>query len=180
TVREQRFADTTLGRPLEVINVIASWDAARPAGGRRIVLGAHYDTRAVADQDPDPARRGEPVPGANDGGSGVAVLLEVAELLAKARAPVAVEMAFFDAEGQGTEGRPDDYCIGSRGYAARLPAATRAVAAFVFDMVGDRDLAVYREGISDQRASNVTAMVFEGARAIGATSYRDESGTTVG
>ena len=171
-VEEQRFVDSTLGRDLEVVNLIARWEPAR-GNPRRVVLAAHYDTRAMADRDPDPARRGDPVPGANDGGSGVAVLLEVAELLAQRRAPVGVELVFLDAEDQGAASRAEEFCLGSRGYAARLPATGRPVAAFVFDMVGDRNLDIHPEMNSVRRAANLVALVLEGAKATGARGFDD-------
>lgn len=174
TVERQAFTDTTLGHPLEVTNVIARFG---PNGGRRIVLCAHFDTRPWSDQDPDSAMRSRPVPGANDGGSGVAVLLEVAELMAHRAPPVGVDLVFFDAEDLGRSDAPDEFCLGSKGYAARLPAAgdpARPVAAFLFDMVGDRDLQIWREKNSSDRASNLAALVVEGARATGAKSFHDE------
>jgi Zn-dependent M28 family amino/carboxypeptidase len=100
--------------------------------------------------DPVLSRRGEPVPGANDGGSGVAVLLEVAELLHLRAPAVGVELVFLDGEDLGRPEAPDDYCRGSKGYARRLPPrsdAARPVAGFVFDMVGDRDLGIWDEGV---------------------------------
>jgi len=171
-VEEQRFADSTLARPIEIINLIARWEPARP-NPRRLVLAAHYDTRATADRDPDPRRRDQPVPGANDAGSGVAVLLEVAELLAAQRAPVGVELVFFDAEDQGMASRAEEFCLGSRGYAARLSAADRPAAAFVFDMVGDRDLAIHPEANSARRAANLVTLVLEAARATGARGFAE-------
>lgn len=173
-VERQAFTDTSLGRPLEVTNVIARFG---PESGRRIMLCAHFDTRPWSDRDPDPAMRSRPVPGANDGGSGVAVLLEVAELMSKRPPAVGVDLVFFDAEDLGTDEKPGDFCLGSRGYAARLPAPgdpTRPVAAFLVDMGGDRDLQVYVERNSRERASNLAALVVEGARATGARSFHDE------
>jgi len=170
-VEEQRFVDSTLGRPIPVVNLIARWDGAR-GDGRRIALAAHYDTRAMADRDPDVARRGEPVPGANDGASGVAVLLEVAELLGARKPPVGVELIFFDAEDQGGASHAEEFCLGSRGYAARL-SADRPTAAFVFDMVGDKDLGIHPEAGSVRRAANLVALVLEAAKATGARGFGD-------
>src|SRR3989304_1301529 len=87
-----------LGHPIR--NVVAR----RPRDGMEeapwIILGAHYDSRLVADADPEPARRTMPVPGANDGASGVAVLLELARVIPK-DLPLEVWLAFFDAEDKG-------------------------------------------------------------------------------
>ncbi len=178
-VERQSFVDSTLGRPLPLTNVIGRFG---PDGGRRILFCAHFDTRPFADQDPDPARRGEPVLGANDAGSGVAVLLELAELM-HAKAPrIGVDLVFFDGEDLGAADRADEFCLGARGYALRLPPSgdpARPIAGFLFDMVGDADLDIRVEGNSQRRASNLVALVLEAARATGARSFHDEVGYTV-
>jgi hypothetical protein len=195
-VERQTFVDSSLGRPIELTNLIGRFAAPpgrrdadlprgrrdtnleRGAAARTIALCAHYDTRPFSDRDPDPALRDRPCPGANDGGSGVAVLLEIAELLARRPAPVAVELVFFDGEDQGQAERPEQFALGSRGYARRLGEA-KPTAAFLFDMVGDRDLNIHAEGISSSRAANLVAMVNEGARATGARSFHRDVRHTV-
>jgi acetylornithine deacetylase/succinyl-diaminopimelate desuccinylase-like protein len=171
-VRVQTFRDTVFGEVRDLANVIGRFG---PAGGRPILLGAHWDTRWAADQDRE--RSGEAVPGANDGGSGVAVLFEVAELMAR-RAPArGVELAFFDAEDQGQSTFPSGYSRGSKAYAdslaPRIADGTAPIAAFVFDMVGDRDLAIYPEGLSVERAANLVSLVLEAARRTGAKHFHD-------
>jgi acetylornithine deacetylase/succinyl-diaminopimelate desuccinylase-like protein len=181
-VEEQRFTDSTLGRPLELTNVLARWKSERGRSSRRVTLCAHWDSRPWCDEDPDPAAHTQPCPGANDGGSGVAVLLEVAECLAARPAPIEVELAFFDGEDLGRPASPEEYSLGARGYAARLPARGdphRPVAAFLFDMVGDRELTVQVEGNSAERALNLVRLVLEGARATGSRAFRDEVGFTL-
>ena len=172
-VERQRFTDSTLGRPLPLVNFIARFG---PERGRRIALAAHYDTRPWCDQDPDTSRRGLPLPGANDAGSGVAVLLEVAELMHRSPPPIGVDLVFFDGEDQGRASEPQEFSLGARGYAARLPAPgdeARPVAAFVFDMVGDKDLEIFPELQSSQRAANLCAVVWDAARATGARGFRE-------
>jgi peptidase M28-like protein len=167
-VETQRFTDHTFARPEELANVIGHWGP--KGGGGPIVLCAHYDTRAMCDEDPDPAHRNDPMPGANDAGSGVAVLLEVAELMSR-RAPGApVDLVFFDGEDQGLPSKPDTYSRGARGYAARLPTPGPR-AAFLFDMVGDKNLAIYPERTSEQRAASLVDLVLEAARATGAQGF---------
>jgi hypothetical protein len=173
TVERDRFADSTLGRRLDLENIIARFG---PAGGRRITLMAHWDTRPQSDQDPDPAHRADPVPGANDAASGVAVLLEVAEAAHRSAPPVGVELVFVDGEDQGRATDAREFCIGSRRYAASFAAAPdrKPAAAFLFDMVGDRDLGIWPEVESSQRATNLVAMVLQGAHATGAMSFHSE------
>jgi hypothetical protein len=173
-VEEQVFVDTTLKRPLELHNIIAHFGRAT---GKRIALCAHWDTRPWCDQDPDSAQRDRPVPGANDGGSGVAVLLEVAEVMSRRAPPLGVDLVFFDGEDQGQATRADQFCLGAKGYAALLESspnpAARPVAAFVFDMVGDRDLDIYPEAQSARRAANLVRIVLDAARATSARHFHD-------
>jgi Zn-dependent M28 family amino/carboxypeptidase len=112
--------------------------------GPIIIVGAHYDTRRRADQ--DPANNLAPVPGANDGASGVAVLLELARSLDREKVPHEVWLAFFDAE---DNGRLDgwDWIIGSQHMADNLPVDPAAM--ILVDMVGDSDQQFYLEGNSD-------------------------------
>lgn len=119
-----------------LVNLVAS----NAAHGPLIVLGAHYDTRPVADQDPDPAAGA--VPGANDGASGVAVLLELARVVKPTELACSLEIAFFDGEDSGGLGGWE-WIVGSTHYADSLPAAPSAVV--VVDMVGDRSLQLPRE-----------------------------------
>ena len=173
-VERQVFTDSSLTPPVAITNLIARFG---PTAGRRLLLAAHYDSRPRSDMDPDPAQRDMPLPGANDGGSGVAVLLEVAELIHRRPPRVGVDLVFFDAEDLGTTDRPQDYCLGARGYARRLPppgSDRRPIAGFVFDMVGDRDLQIHPERNSVQRAANLVALVLEAARATGARGFERE------
>jgi len=177
-LERQAFDDTVAGRVWRLENLIARFDpAGQPStarAGRRIALLAHFDSRPWCDEDPDPARRAEPVPGANDGASGVAVLLEVAELL-RARAPaVGVDLVFLDGEDFGRPSNPEEYCRGSRRYASLLPPPgdpRRPAAGFLFDMVGDRDLGIWDEGYSAARATNLVELVNEAAAATGARHF---------
>lgn len=185
-IERQAFTDSSLGRPLALTNVIARFEPAGVRGGLReaapgraavpgIVLCAHWDSRPWADQDPDPAFRALPVPGANDGASGVAVLLEVAELMSRRPPPLPVDLVFFDGEDQGSASEPQGFCLGARHYARQLGATgEKPLAAFLFDMVGDRDLEIHPEVQSAERAANLVALVLEGARATGARQFKPD------
>ncbi len=178
-VERQAFVDSTLGRPLALTNVVARFGA-RDGGARPIVLCAHWDSRPWSDQDPDPAHRADPVPGANDGASGVAVLLEVAELMHRRAPPVTVDLVFFDGEDLGSAADPGGFCRGAKHYAAGLAATgQRPLAAFLFDMVGDRDLEIHPEVTSSERAANLVALVGEAARATGASHFKSEPRYTI-
>lgn len=131
---------TRMGHPIQ--NIIAK----RGSGQPWIILGAHYDSRMRADQDSDPSKRLQPVPGANDGASGVAVLLELARVL-PANLNKQVWLAFIDAEDQGD--LPGwDWILGSRALAESLGSKPDAVV--IIDMIGDADLNISMERNSDQ------------------------------
>ena len=131
---ESRIQKTTW-KGFSIENIIASRSNRPP----QIILGAHYDSRLLADQDPL-SKRSSPVPGANDGASGVAILLELARTLPSKSIPA--WLVFFDAEDNGDlEGR--DWIMGSHAFVAGLPFKPHA--AIIVDMVGDADLNIYIE-----------------------------------
>jgi Predicted aminopeptidases len=142
-----------LGHRVE--NIIARRDDEAP----QIIIGAHYDTRMFADNDPDAANHSKPVPGANDGASGVAVLLELARSLPYDTVPV--WLVFFDTE---DNGRIDgwDWILGSREFVKNNPVQPRAVV--VLDMIGDADLNIYQEQNSDP---SLTASIWAVAEGLG-------------
>lgn len=129
-----------LGHPIR--NVIAK----RGTGSPWLILGAHYDSRIFADQDPDFEARTEPVPGANDSASGVAVLLELARVL-PGDLGGQIWLVMFDAEDNGDiEGW--DWILGSSAFAESLTTYPDDVV--IVDMIGDADLQIYLEANSDE------------------------------
>ena len=164
-------------------NVIASW---QPDATERVLLAAHWDTRPVADNDPDPDRRIEPVLGANDAGSGVAVLLEIARLLDAH--PLArragVDVVLFDLEDLGTidPAVPEDeripFAMGSEMFVRDNPGY-RPAWGVLLDMVGDTDLRIPKEGYSVQYAPQVVERVWASARRVDATAFLDEVGPAI-
>lgn len=169
------FADPYSDRTIQATNVLASF---RPELEPRIAIAAHWDTRPRADRDPDPARRDEPILGANDGGSGTAVLLALAEILAENPPPVGVDLLLFDAEDWGEEGDPDHYLIGSRRYVQDHPRY-RPRALVLLDLVGDADLNIPMEAYSLQAAPSLTRMVFQRAMALGLPAFSPVRGPAV-
>jgi len=133
----QRQNTSWKGFPIE--NIIAIRNNQTP----QIILGAHYDSRMIADQDPGPGPHA-PVPGANDGASGVAVLLELARTLPTDSVPIS--LVFIDHEDNGGIGG-QDWIMGSRAYVASLTFRPRAVV--ILDMIGDANLNIYIERNSD-------------------------------
>lgn len=162
----------------QLANIVGSY---RPEAKRRLMLGTHWDTRPWADEDPDPEKRGAPIVGANDGVSGVAVLLEIANALGKNPPPTGtgVDLVFFDGE-EGPKGT-DAYFLGSRHLAETwfelgLAPPTKGV---VVDMVGKRGLKIRREAASNQIARTVNDRLFRIAAERGARVFVDEPGQRV-
>jgi len=142
-----------------------------PAPGPLILLGAHYDTRRFADR--DPASPGEPVPGANDGASGVAVLLELARVLGEREPTCDLRLVFFDGEDNG-EIEGWEWAVGARHYAEALEREPLAVV--VVDMVGDNDLELPFERTS---SPDLVAEIWSVAQARGLSAFRSEPGRAV-
>lgn len=160
------------GDVLPVSNVIASYnkDAAD-----RILLVAHYDTRPWADQEVDMKMRNKPIPGANDGASGVGVLLEVARNLNLRKPPVGVDMLFVDAEDYGTNSgfgnNPETWCLGTQMWVKNpVPYSVGGKMpryGILLDMVGGRDARFHIEVFAHHNAPEPTAKVWNEARALG-------------
>jgi hypothetical protein len=172
SVEVQAFTHVTLeGDTLHLRNFIGRF---RPDLGERVLFLAHWDTRPRADQSANLGERQQPVPGANDGASGVAVLLGVADVLAQTPPSVGVDLLFVDGEDYGTFSAPDgsgglgpDVLLGSRHYAAGLAEADFPLYAVLFDMVGDADLRIFQEGNSVSRAPEVVTRVWGVAAELG-------------
>lgn len=163
TVVQQAFTHTTSrGEVLPLTNLLARFN---PGAPERVLLLAHWDTRPLADQSRDPADRLRPVPGANDGASGTAVLMVLADLLQQQPPPVGVDLLLVDGEdyGPGTE----DMFLGARHFAAHQPAGYPPLYAVLVDMVGDADLRLPIEGYSQERAPEVVERVWDLAAQMG-------------
>jgi len=144
----------------------------RPAATERVLFLAHWDTRPHADQSQNLGQQRLPVPGANDGASGVAVLLGVADAL-KAKPPaLGVDLLFTDGEDYGTswsawEADTSDVLIGSRYFAAHQPPGYQPLFAVLFDMVADKDQQFYYEGNAQAFAPEVVDRVWRTAADLG-------------
>jgi len=110
-----------------------------------LALSAHWDTRPMAEKDPDPSMRDKPIIGANDGASGVGLLLEMARVLKERRYPGRLLFIFFDLEDSGVSGSFEQWCLGSRYFAGHSLKEYPITAGINFDMIGDRDLKIQPE-----------------------------------
>ena len=138
------------GTVLKCRNIFGSFN---PEKKERLLLLAHYDTRPWADKDPDPANHGKPIDGANDGASGVAVLLETARVIGERTPGQGIDILFVDCEDYGDEGDEDSWALGAD-YFARNPIypGYRPEKAILLDMVGAREARFPAEYFSREAA----------------------------
>lgn len=164
------------GTPLKATNIIAEFN---PAAKSRIMLCAHWDSRPWADNDTDENNHKTPILAANDGASGIAVMLEIARSISQHKefpADLGVDFICFDAEDWGTpqwaeaehESDNNDWALGSQHWSANLhKEGYRPSFGILLDMVGGMGARFYREGVSEQFASQVTDRVWKAAKEIG-------------
>ena len=152
------FADTIFVQPFvlddlvneksyDLTNIIARFKAGDP---QQLLIGAHWDTRPWADEDPDTEKHNDPIIGANDGASGVAVILEIARILNASPPPIGITLVLFDGEDMGKPGNPKSYAQGSLAFAKDLPIE-KPDEAIILDMIGDAELHIPIERYSYQQ-----------------------------
>jgi len=149
-------------------NIIAKF---QPGKSERILLCAHWDTRPWADRDPDPNNVKKPVLGANDGASGVAVLLEMARLLNSQKPNIGVDIVFFDAEDAGNYGDDRSWAKGSEAFAREFRSKYFPRFGILLDMIGDADLSIYKEQFSAQYAAPIVNLVWNKAAQMGLNEF---------
>ncbi|WZO97027.1 M28 family peptidase [Isosphaeraceae bacterium EP7] len=183
-VREQPFTakDPLSGKDVRMANLIGSWF---PERTERVLLGVHYDTRPHPDMDQDPVKRKGPFLGANDGASGVALLMEIAEHLKTMDTPWGVDLVLFDGE-ELVYDQEGDYFLGSKEFAKKYAEVDRTkagqphyVAALVLDMIGDKDLLINQEPYSLEFAPNLVRSVWSVATRLRAKSFKTRVGQAV-
>jgi Zn-dependent M28 family amino/carboxypeptidase len=158
-------------------NLWASFINPKPHANQRIMLGAHWDTRPISDQESDSSKQYLPTPGANDGGSGVAVLLELARIFAANPPPVSVDLIFFDLEDMGNiDNLP--FAIGARAFVERN-RFYRPSAGVIVDMVCDKNLTIPQERYSKTKASALIDQIWKIAARQNATVFSKDQGTYI-
>lgn len=174
-VIEQKFSATTYSnQKLNLRNIIASFN---PEKKKRILLAAHYDTRPFADKDPE--KPNSQFDGANDGASGVGVLLEIARLISSDSLNVGVDIILFDGEDWGEPGEQqrenplpknlsDWWCLGSQHWSKNKHASNYTASfGILLDMVGGKDAQFAKEGYSVEYAPSVVDKVWNAASRLG-------------
>ncbi len=171
-----QYADliTYDGTLLKARNIIGAY---QPANKKRIALFAHWDSRPWADADEDPKNHYKPILGANDGASGVGVLLEIARQLQQQQPNLGIDIILLDAEDYGyhqatNKHGEESWCLGSQ-YWSRVPHVPGYNARFgiLLDMVGGHDPKFYREYHSDKYARDINRKVWKAAKKLGYDNY---------
>ena len=168
------FQDLRNQKHFTLTNIIASFN---PQAEKRIFFAAHWDTRPRADYDIKENRE-KPIPGANDGASGVAVLLEIARQLKETPVEIGVDLIFFDGEDYGEEGHLEDYFLGSR-YFAEHASGYHPEYGVLLDMIGDANLNIPKEGWSNYYLPQIVEKVWRTAYDLGYTEFEDRTGLQI-
>jgi hypothetical protein len=157
------------GETLQLSNIIAAFN---PQSTTRILLAAHWDTRPRADEDSNPQRVNEPIMGADDGGSGVGVLLELARMMSVNMPPIGVDILFFDGEDYGTSGDLDRYFLGARHWSQNPPVPGYAPRfSILLDLVGSQGAIFPKEGFSRRYAGPLVDAIWSIAAEKGYEDY---------
>jgi hypothetical protein len=161
---------------LQLTNVIAKFN---PKAQNRIFICAHWDSRPRADQDKNDKNKELPIPGANDGASGCGVLLELARIMKQQKVDYGVDLILFDGEDYGKEGDLNNYCLGSKYFAANIPDGYKPSFGILLDLVGDKDAFFRKEGNSLQVLPEVVNMVWNIADKLNAKTFIDAEGHAI-
>ncbi len=170
STQEFMHFDSSLKKELILTNMVATF---YPEQKERILLCAHWDSRPWADQDSQAENRTKPILGANDGASGVAILLELANILAKNKPKYGVDIVFFDGEDYGRPRDLKNFCLGSSFFAKNSPIS-KPKFGILLDMVGDRDLNIYKEQYSYTYAPETVDLIWGKAQKLKLNSFNPE------
>lgn len=170
-IQKQEFISIIKEQEYQGVNIIASF---YPRMSRRILLGAHYDTRPWADKEEDTSLHNEPIIGANDAASGVAVLLEIASIISdKQPGQFGIDMVFFDLEDMGEYGNNTTWCLGSSYFAENF-TGEKPEKAIVVDMIGDSDLQIEMEYFSYHNSPDLVNEVWNTAKELGFSEFKSK------
>ena len=187
----QKYANSAVLQPhvykaknatLHLNNILAEFGPGSPPvtgkgqSGETLLLAAHWDTRPIADHDPKPENRDKPIIGANDGASGVAILLEIARVLKAHPPPQRVVIVLFDGEDYGRS--TEDMFIGSRFFARNL-GKWKPDYGILLDMVGDKDLALPIERYSWEANPAFTKAIWNRATTLGLAPFQQRLGQKI-
>jgi glutaminyl-peptide cyclotransferase len=180
-VTYQKFTARQVSRrqPTDMSNMIVSF---YPDRERRVILCSHYDTRPIADQEDDRRNYEKPFVSANDGGSGVALLMELGNHMKDLESKVGVDFVFFDGEEYIRDSESDHYFFGSQHFAAEYKKSkgkTKYAAAILLDMVAGKDINFLAEGNSFTKAGGLVESVWGIAKELKVKAFVQDIGPTI-
>lgn len=177
----KKFADTVYaqnftypgydGERLYLSNIIASFN---PQSKHRILLCAHWDTRPRSEKDENPNNHNKPILGANDGASGVAILLAIAQMLKDKKVDYGIDIVLFDGEDYGKEGDLMNYSLGAKYFIQNKPSYINPHFAILLDMVGDKEAQFKKEPNSIQFAPDIVDLVWNLANKLNLKTFSNE------
>jgi len=175
-IEQQIFETEIRGENFTGINIIAKFN---PVMGRRILIGAHYDTRPWADKEENISLHNTPIIGANDAASGVAVLLGLADLIAE-QSPeqFGIDLVFFDLEDMGNYGNNDTWCLGSK-YYVKMFDGKKPEKVIIVDMVGEKDNEIPMEYYSYHNSPTLVKEIWQKAKELGYDQFKQKIGSYV-
>jgi len=176
-VQKFNHYDSNIKKTHYLSNIIGRFSSLEDNAPRRI-LCAHWDTRPIADRDRDKNNRNTPILGANDGASGIAVLLEISRIMSKFPPPVNIDVIFFDGEDYGKEGNYDEYFMGSR-FFSKNPIYRGYECAVLLDMIGDKDLQIPMEKFSHFYFPGLVDNIWNRAKKLGVRQFVHTVGVEV-
>ena len=166
-VEKQNFkAKFVLGFEADATNIIAHMN---PGKSKKIIIAAHFDSRKIAEKDPDESMRDKPIDGADDGASGVGIILELARLMKENQLDLSVDFILFDAEDNGDDsGSEDTWCLGSQYWSKEAKKVNyKADFGFLFDLVGAKGAVYPKEGYSIYYAGDIQNKLWNLAAGMG-------------
>ncbi|MFH2035993.1 MAG: M28 family peptidase, partial [Candidatus Zixiibacteriota bacterium] len=167
--------DKSTGQEISMTNIIARFNGLSGEEGPRYLIGAHYDTRPRAEYDPDPSKREMFIDGANDGASGVAVLMELGNIFAEQKPRGNFDLVMFDGEDYGPPGHLEEYFLGARDI-VRRGIKDKYKFALVIDMIADKNLNIYREAFSNKYSRELTDKIWATAGELSVENFIDSVG----
>ncbi len=176
-VIEQDFSYTGYeGEVLSLKNIIARFN---PTAKERIFISAHWDCRPRAEHDKDINKQTLPIPGANDGASGTAIILELSRLLYQNKINYGIDLILFDGEDYGKENDLNNFCLGSKYFAGNHIENFEPQFGILLDLVGDKEATFYKEGYSTNYAKDVVDLVWGIAAKINADRFSNFTGHAI-
>ncbi len=165
-IEVQKFkANFANGTKADAANIIAHFN---PGKKKKVIIASHYDSRYMAEKDPDPELKNKPIDGADDGASGVGVIFEIARLLKENPLDMSVDLILFDAEDNGNDKEDETWCLGSQYWSKKAAqSGYKADFGILLDMVGAKNALFPKENNSKQYAGPVQDVIWNLAANMG-------------